>query len=134
MATESAGTLLYRKTNKGYEVLIVHPSGNYNKNAAWSIPKGKLDGKETSEEAARRETWEETGVIPDKLNSLGDIIYKSRSKKKVHCYCGEMPSTTVPYCASWEVDKAEFVPLDKAEKLLHVDQSEFVQRFRKHVG
>ena len=45
-----------------------------------------------------------------------------------------MPSTTVPYCASWEVDKAEFVPLDKAEKLLHVDQSEFVQRFRKHVG
>ncbi|RDJ35741.1 MAG: NUDIX domain-containing protein [Crenarchaeota archaeon] len=122
------------RKNKDYEVLIVHPSGNYNKNAAWSIPKGKLDDGETTEEAARRETWEETGVIaPEELESLGEITYKSK-KKKVHCYCGELPDSTVPYCASWEVDKAEFVPLDKAEELLHKDQSEFIKRFRKHMN
>jgi 8-oxo-dGTP diphosphatase len=130
---ESSGTLLYRKNNKSYEVLIVHPSGNYNKNASWSIPKGKLDDGETHEDAARRETWEETGVTPDKLESLGFVTYKSKSKKKVHCYCGEIPEDSEPYCASWEVDKVEFVSLDKAEKLLHSDQSEFIQRFRNHV-
>ena len=129
---QSAGILLYRIGDKGYEVLIVHPSGDYNKNAAWSIPKGKLDKGETTEQAARRETWEETGITaPDKLESLGYVVYKS--KKKVHCFCGEATEATQPSCANWEIDKAEFVFIDKAEKMLHEAQSEFIKRFRKHV-
>ena len=134
MAVESSGTLLYRKNSKSYEVLIVHPSGNYNKGAAWSIPKGKLDDGETPEEAARRETWEETGVTaPKKLESLGFVTYKSKSKKKVYCYCGPIPKSEEPCCASWEIDKVAWVSLDKAEELLHQDQSEFIRRFRKHI-
>ena len=37
---ESAGTLIYQLGEQGLEVLLVHPSGNYNRHAAWSIPKG----------------------------------------------------------------------------------------------
>ena len=37
---QSAGTLLYRQGPEGLEVLIVHPSGAYNRKAPWSIPKG----------------------------------------------------------------------------------------------
>jgi 8-oxo-dGTP diphosphatase len=119
---------------KGLEVLIVHPAGDYNKNAAWSIPKGKIDKGETLEEAARRELWEETHVkAPEKLESLGDVTYKSKSKKKVHCYCGEALPDTRPQCDTWEVDKAEFVPVAEAEKLLHDAQKEFVRRLCKHV-
>ena len=44
------------------EVLLVHPSGSYNRNAPWSIPKGELDEGEDPETAARRETREEAGV------------------------------------------------------------------------
>jgi len=36
---ESAGTLLYRHTPDGLEVLLVHPSGNYNRGKPWGIPK-----------------------------------------------------------------------------------------------
>src|SRR5262249_19340855 len=62
MVKRSAGTLLYRQGPKGLEVLLVHPSGNYNRKAPWGIPKGELDGGEDLETAARRETLEETGV------------------------------------------------------------------------
>ncbi|HEY6549113.1 MAG TPA: NUDIX domain-containing protein, partial [Vicinamibacteria bacterium] len=58
---QSAGTLLYRQGPAGLEVLIVHPSGGYNKNAPWSLPKGHPDDGEALEAAARRETLEETG-------------------------------------------------------------------------
>ena len=40
---ESSGTLLYRHGPGGLEVLLVHPSGNYNRKAPWGIPKGELD-------------------------------------------------------------------------------------------
>ena len=53
---ESAGTLLYRRTNGRLEVLIVHPWGPYNRRAPWSIPKGRTNPGEDLETAARRET------------------------------------------------------------------------------
>ena len=55
---ESAGALLYRQDGEAWEVLLVHPSGNYNRKAPWSIPKGLPDSGEDLEDAARRETWE----------------------------------------------------------------------------
>jgi len=126
---ESAGTLLYKLTNKGYEVLIVHPSGD--DESPWSLPKGRLDKGESPEEAARRETMEETGVIAGELDSLGFVVYRHK-KKRVHGFCGEAPRDK-PSCASWEIDQAQFYPLDKAQKLLHRDQSEFIPRLKKHL-
>ena len=38
-------------------------------------------------EAARRETFEETGVKADVLTSLGSIDYK-KSRKRIHCFAG----------------------------------------------
>src|SRR5262245_39759061 len=32
---QSSGTLLYRRAERGLEVLLVHPSGNYNRRAPW---------------------------------------------------------------------------------------------------
>jgi len=127
---KSAGILLYRKNRSNeYEVLIVHPSGD--KNAAWSIPKGRLDKDETPKQAAIREVFEETGiVVSGELDSLGSVIYKS--KKKVYCFCTKAP-TTKPVCANWEIDQAKFVSLDEAESMLHVAQSEFIKRFKIHL-
>lgn len=125
MGKKSAGTLLYRNNNGTYEVLIVHPSGSFNKNKAWSIPKGNLMYRETNEDAAIRETLEETGVkvnIP--LIDLGSVKYKSG--KKVYAFCGEQNSE--PKCASWEIDQAEYVSLDIARERLHEAQKEFIDR------
>ena len=124
---ESAGTLLYRLRDGQLEVLLVHPSGNYNRRAPWSIPKGIPEEGEPLEAAARRETHEETGVLPEDLFSLGSIEYQ-KSRKRVSCFGGPAPADATPRCASWEVDRAEFVPLEQARQLIHPDQRPFLDR------
>jgi predicted NUDIX family NTP pyrophosphohydrolase len=132
---ESAGTLLYRTGAGGtVEVLIVHPSGAYNRKAPWSIPKGLPDAGETLEAAARRETIEETGVaVTGPLVALGHVDY-TKSRKRVHAFAGPAPDDAAPRCASWECDKAEFVPVDRARALLHPEQAPFVDRLIELIG
>jgi predicted NUDIX family NTP pyrophosphohydrolase len=128
---ETAGTLLYRFGEGQLEVLLVHPSGNYNRKAPWSIPKGLPDEGEELEAAARRETLEETGVaVCGDLHSLGHIDYK-KSRKRVHCFAGSLPKNCQPSCASWEIDRAEIVALEQARSLIHPDQEPFLDRLEK---
>ena len=127
---ESAGTLLFRNIDGATEVLLIHSSGKYNRQAKWGIPKGLPDEGENFEQTARRETVEETGVIAGELQSLGFIEYK-KSRKRVHCFCGPAPADASPHCASWEVDRAEFVSLDQAKELIHEDQLAFLTRLEK---
>lgn len=124
----SSGTLLYRE-NGSLEVLLIHPSGAYNKNAAWSIPKGKQEPGETLEETARRETFEETGVTAKTLTYLGYVDYKSG--KRVHAFAGLAPENAILSLASEEVDRVEFVPINRAKKLLHYDQKNFIDMLTK---
>lgn len=128
MKAVSAGTLLYRTRDGATEVLLVHPSGLYNAKAPWGIPKGRPDEGESLEAAARRETLEETGMVAGVLVPLGSVEYK-RSRKTVHAFAGPAPDTE-PRCASWEVDRAEFVPIAKARTIMHPDQAAFLDRLR----
>ena len=125
--TESAGTLLYRRRDGQLEVLIVHPSGRYNRGAPWSIPKGKAEPGEDLETTARRETREETGVFAGALHSIGSVDL-ARSRKRIYGFAGPAPEDAAPTCASWEVDRARFVTLEKARLLLHPAQVPFVDR------
>lgn len=123
---ESSGILLYRAGTNGLEVLLVHPSGAYNRQAPWSIPKGVPSTDETDlEETARRETVEETGVRAGELVYLGSMDYR-RSRKRVHCYAGPAPADADPRPTSWEVDQARFFPLEEARDHIHPDQSVFI--------
>jgi predicted NUDIX family NTP pyrophosphohydrolase len=127
---QSAGTLLYREGPHGFEVLLVHASGWYNKKKPWSIPKGLPDEGEDLEAAARRETREEAGVEAGELSDLGSIKY-TKSGKTVHAFAGPAPADAAPRCASWEVDQAKFVTLDEARNLLHPEQTPFLDRLLK---
>lgn len=127
---QSAGTLLFRQVDKEVRVLIVHPAGPYNRRSPWSIPKGVAEPGETLEETARRETREETGLVPaEPLRSLGHIDY-TRSRKRVHGFACPAPEGD-PRCQLGEVDRAEFHTLEEARKLLHPDQRVFVDRLEK---
>ena len=128
---ESSGTLLFRRGDDGLEVLLVHSSGPYNRRAPWGIPKGLANEGEDLESAARRETREETGVeAPRELVSLGSMVYQ-KSRKRVHCFAGPAPGDAQPRCASWEVDCAEFVPLQRGRELIHPDQRVFLDRLEE---
>lgn len=123
----SAGTLLYRRgTDAAWEVLLVHPSGAYNRKAPWSIPKGLPEPGEALEDAARRETLEETGVaVAGALEEIGRIRYR-KSRKEIVAFAGPAPEGCQPRCASWEIDRAEFVSLGRARELIHPDQAVFL--------
>jgi 8-oxo-dGTP diphosphatase len=64
----SAGGVVVRQTEAGYEVLICKAS-SYHK---WGLPKGWVEKGETLEETALREVREETGVTASILGPLGD--------------------------------------------------------------
>jgi predicted NUDIX family NTP pyrophosphohydrolase len=132
----SAGTILYRTRTAGagapldseeaWEVLLVHPSGAYNRKAPWSIPKGLPEPGEALEDAARRETEEETGVaVAGALVEIGRIRYR-KSRKEIVAFAGPAPAPCEPRCASWEIDRAEFVSLRRARELIHPDQAAFL--------
>jgi predicted NUDIX family NTP pyrophosphohydrolase len=124
---QSAGTLLYRK-GVSLEVLLVHPSGAYNRKAPWGIPKGQPDPGEALEDAARRETREETGIVVTGPLAPLDSIQYVKSRKTVYCYAGPMPEGATPTCASWEIDGAEFMTIEQATQRIHPDQRPFLDR------
>jgi predicted NUDIX family NTP pyrophosphohydrolase len=125
---QASGTLLYRDGADGLEVLLIHPSGNYNRQAPWGIPKGEPDPDDADLEAtARRETMEETGVRAGELYSLGHIDYQ-KSRKRIHCFAGPAPAGVEARTASWEIDQAAFVPMSRAREIIHPDQAVFLDR------
>jgi predicted NUDIX family NTP pyrophosphohydrolase len=129
---QSAGTILYRYNGDQLEVLLVHPSGNYNRGKPWSIPKGLPDPGESLEEAARRETIEEAGVTAGELTPLGSVQY-TKSRKEIHGFAGQ-PISGEPRCASWEVDYAEYLPIDRAMEVIHPDQRPLLERLQEHLA
>jgi predicted NUDIX family NTP pyrophosphohydrolase len=87
----SAGLLLYRKRAGNLEVFLVHPGGPFwaKKDAgAWTIPKGEIGADEDPLAAARRETEEETGFMPE-----GEFIelpaVRQKAGKLVHAWAIE---------------------------------------------
>jgi predicted NUDIX family NTP pyrophosphohydrolase len=130
----SSGTVLYRIIADTVEVLLVHPSGNYNRRAPWGIPKGAPDPGEQLEDTARRETREETGLEVDgPLVDLGHVDY-TRSRKRVHAFAAPAPAGASPRCASWEVDKAEFIEITRARRIIHPDQAILLERLQRYLS
>lgn len=67
MAKQSAGLLMYRRSQKGLEVLLVHPGGPFWRKrdlGVWTIPKGLVEPGEDLFYTACREFTEETSLIP----------------------------------------------------------------------
>lgn len=132
---ESAGTLVYRGQGNQMEVLLVHPAGNYNRRAPWGIPKGLPDDGESLVDAAVRETKEETGVQVDvdKLTPLGHVEYR-KSRKRIHAFAAPAADDAAPRPACWEIDRAEFLPLVEARRLIHPDQLPLLDRLDEAIN
>ena len=124
----SAGTLLYRVTEAGLEVLIAHMGGPFwsrKDEHAWSIPKGEYDAGEEPAAAAAREFAEEMGspVPPGELVALGEFRVSGAKRLTVFTLCADFDVTAVrsnTFELEWpprsgrmqafpEIDRAEWV-------------------------
>lgn len=91
----------------------------------WCLPKGHLEGKETPEEAAIREVFEETGIEGKVMRKLGTIDYwfsgeTRRVHKVVHHYLLTMTGgyLTVDGDPDMEAEDAFWIPLSRLQSRL----------------
>ena len=141
----SAGLLMYRIHDGKLQVLLAHPGGPYFKNkdeAAWSIPKGEVEGDEDLLETAQREFEEETGITP-----TGPFIALSAIKQKggkiVHAWASKSdcdPSAIVSntFTMEWppksrrqvefpEIDRADFFDVVAAKRKIKAGQEALIE-------
>ncbi len=145
-AAESAGLLLFRRTDRGLEVFLAHPGGPFwrHKDAgAWTIPKGLVDEGEDALAGACREFREETGIEPTgPYLPLGDI--RQKAGKRVHAWAwegdadpaasvsNEMKTEWPRGSGRWitfpEVDRCAWFAPDEARTRMNPAQAELIGR------
>ena len=145
----SAGILVYRKTDE-VEVLLAHPGGPYWKKATdhcYSIPKGELEGLESSKKAAVREFKEETNLDAE-IDELDYLASKKISNKKLAIIFVLDKDYDLSNCKSNtftmeyngiiqefpEVDGYKWFKLDEARNMIFNSQVYFIDRFKEYIN
>jgi len=148
---KSAGILLYRKTNKHLEVLLVHPGGPFWKNkdtGVWSVPKGEFTEEEPLA-AAIREFEEEMGTpLAGNFEELGSVTQKSgkivyawaaegeldTGKIKSNLFEMEWPPRSGKKAFFPEVDKAGWFSIGDAKQKIIAGQVPFLDELLNITG
>lgn len=115
----SAGGVVVRRFKGTWQFLAIRPIG---RSSVWALPKGHIDGRESTQETAVREVREETGVRTSLDTCLGEVTYTFRIE-------GDPISKTVTFfLLNWqsgapqpqraEVDDAEWFDLEEADAVL----------------
>jgi predicted NUDIX family NTP pyrophosphohydrolase len=153
MNKTSAGILLYKRSGRRLEVLLVHPGGPFFKNKDkgwWTIPKGEPAEGEELIDVARREFKEELGLDASaELIELGSV--KQKGGKVVHAWAaeGDLPKDFELHCNTFklewppksgrftdcpEIDKAQFFDLPTAREYINAAQVEFIERLEEKLA
>ena len=152
MAKHSAGIVLYRKAQAGYEVLLVHPGGPFwakKDLGSWSIPKGEFDPDEEVLAAAKREFEEEVGS-PAPEGAYTFLAETKYGNKTVHAFALEADFNLEHFASNtfqmeWppksgtmqqfpENDKAAWFPLATAKQKLVKGQVPIIEALATKVG
>jgi 8-oxo-dGTP pyrophosphatase MutT (NUDIX family) len=120
----SAGGVLVRRLQGRWMLAAIRPEGK--PPGLWALPKGRIDGGESSEETALREVAEETGAHGRSLGKLGDVkyvftwdgerIFKVVSFFLIRYEGGRLGDLTEEF--RHEVAEAKWLPLEDAPRLL----------------
>ncbi|MDB5227729.1 MAG: ADP-ribose pyrophosphatase [Bacteroidota bacterium] len=111
---EAAGGVVKNQSN---ETLLIHRLG------CWDLPKGKIEKKETIEQAAIREVLEETGLTGVKI--LKPITFKKLLNKATYhsYYIGEKLALKVSYWFEMFTTSENLIP----QKDEHIEQAIWVK-------
>ena len=104
---------------RGDQVLVIVPRG---RRRVLGLPKGGMNAGETPQQTAAREVREETGVVANVIQPLGDVRYTYRRggrrvRKTVHFFlCEYVEGSTADH--DHEVDDARWIALNQAREEL----------------
>lgn len=110
----AAGGVMVRPGPDGLEVAVIHRP----KYEDWSLPKGKLDGDESFEEAALREVEEETGMRSELGPELSSVHYRDRKGRTKLVRYWLMRAADGEFRPGPEVDELRWLDPDRAQQLL----------------
>ena len=115
----SAGGLLLRRRDSTYDALLI---GRGAPPRVWTLPKGHVEHRETTEHAALREVHEETGCWGEIVTRLSEIAYwfyvgKAKHRKSVTFFLMRYLSGD-PANHDHEVDDARWFDVTQARKVL----------------
>jgi predicted NUDIX family NTP pyrophosphohydrolase len=153
MPKRSAGLLVYRRSDDGIEVLLVHPGGPFwarKDDGAWSIPKGEHEPTEDPLAVALREFEEELGAPPPDpadARSLGELRQPSGKVVAAWAVEGDLDVRDVKsntFEMEWpprsgrtqdfpEVDRAGWFEPDEARRKLLRGQVGFLDRLAEQL-
>jgi predicted NUDIX family NTP pyrophosphohydrolase len=149
---KSAGILLFRRAGGSIEVLLAHPGGPFWKNkddGAWSIPKGEYGDDEDPLTAARREFAEETGLtLTGDFIPLGQVRQPggkvvtawalerdfNPAKLRSNTFSMPWPPRSGKLQEFPEIDRAEWFPLEIAERKVLPGQADFLDRLAQYLS
>lgn len=152
MPQRSAGIVLYRRRDRGIEVLLVHPGGPFwarKDEGAWGIPKGGYEADENPLAAARREFAEETGKrLEGEAIALGSFRQSAAKIVDVWAIEGDFDPANLKsntFSMEWpprsgrmrevpEVDRAEWFAPDAAERKILKGQRPVLAALLLHLG
>lgn len=148
---QSAGLLMYKKVGNDVHVFLCRPfSIDPSRKSHWGIPKGRIDQGENPEDAAQREFFEETGLMPPNVPRyyLGKIAYPS-GKKEVSVWAFEFdPPKNFEFKSNYtkvkdqngdsivipEIGEWSWFNIKDASKIIMRSQREIVSRFLRFMG
>src|SRR3989304_772567 len=115
---ESAGGIVFKKENSQTYILVTQHSQHH----GWVFPKGLNDPGEDKAKTAIREAKEEGGVEAKIIKELPSVEYfykfeGNTIKKKVTYFLMEYVSGNIED-HDWEMENAEWLPLDKVKQRL----------------
>jgi 8-oxo-dGTP pyrophosphatase MutT (NUDIX family) len=137
MTEFSAGGVVVN--DRGEAIVIVPTRRAADGSKVLALPKGHPDGDETPEEAATREVREETGVIAELVEPLGEVRYwyqrSGRRVAKVVSFFLLRYSGGVLDDHDAEVEDARWMPLgEAAESLTYPGEREMATRALSRMG
>lgn len=132
----SSGGVIFRKKDGTIEIALIATK----EGSVWALPKGTVDKREKPQETAVREVMEETGLKGRIIGKIGDIRYwyflkeeNARVNKTVSYYLLQYESGRVEN-HDWEVDSAEWFPIDEAaRRVTYKGDREIIQKAKSMI-
>lgn len=101
------------KLDGEWHILFEHRANGISQAGDAAFPGGRVEAGEEFEQAAVRETTEELGLSPDKIDVVGEMDYIVMGKRIISCYVGELAIESLDDLAlnKYEVDHVFTIPL-----------------------